>query len=48
MLILLLVIDAFSLDYAVSEVTQAALLGAVLTLLGIEALDFLRRGGPTA
>lgn len=43
-LILLLLVDAFSADYAVTEVTQAALLGAICTLLGIEALDFLRRG----
>ena len=44
LVMLLLVMDAISPDYAVGEVTLAALLGAVLALLGIEAADVIRGG----
>lgn len=43
----LLVFDALSPDYQASDVTLTALLGTVMTLLGIEALSLLgRRNGP--
>lgn len=41
---LLLVWDALSAEYVMGEVTLAALLGAILTLLGIEAADVIRGG----
>lgn len=44
MVAVLLVMDAVSPDYALGEVTLAALLGAILTLLGIEAADVIRGG----
>lgn len=40
---LLLLVDAVSSGYQVSEVTITVLLGSVLTLLGIESADVLRR-----
>ena len=37
----LLILDAFSPDYSISEVTLTALLATILTLLGAEALSIL-------
>lgn len=44
LVMLLLVWDAASPEYQMGEVTLAALLGATLTLLGIEAADVIRGG----
>lgn len=44
LVMLLLVWDAASPEYSAGDVTIAALLGAVLTLLGIEAADVIRGG----
>lgn len=44
LLALLAVLDSGSRDYAMSELTLTVLLGAIVTLLGIEATDFMRRG----
>lgn len=42
LVILLSVLDVFSADYHLSEVTLAALLGTVATLLGVEIVDVIR------
>lgn len=44
LVMLLLVWDASSPDYTAGDVTVAALLGAILTLLGIEAADLIKGG----
>ena len=43
-IIFLLVFDALSPDYAVSEFVVGALLAGIFTLLGIEGLSSLRGG----
>jgi hypothetical protein len=42
--VLILVIDAFSTDYEASAVVLAALLGAIVTLLGLEARNIVGGG----
>lgn len=44
LLAVLLVIDAASPEYQMSEVTLTLILGGILTLVGIEAADIIRGG----
>jgi hypothetical protein len=44
LLIVLLLLDVASRDYSMSELTLTAILGAILTLLGIEVADLIRGG----
>jgi hypothetical protein len=46
LLVFLLILDALSADYSLSEVTLTALLATILTLLGIEATSILGRRQP--
>jgi len=43
-LVCILVLDALSTDYQVSEIVVGALIAGIATLLGIEGLSSLRRG----
>jgi hypothetical protein len=43
-LIVLMVLDALSADYSLDTVQLVVLVGAILTLLGLEARDMVRVG----
>lgn len=46
LLALLMVFDASSASYSLSELALTIMLGAILTLLGLEVTDIMRGGKP--